>query len=394
MWNKLQKIIVAWWVVAIFLISGLSLRAQDGADISLKWEDVPGALGYILEVRDSNQKVILSKKLDENYFELKDLSPGIYDHRVGIVNKFGKVEGYTEWVPIEIVRAKVPIINEKKVFSAGKEEDTTNIGIRGKDFMEGMKVYLKKDGETIQAHKVTLSEDGGYASADFRIKEIPDIGYYDLVLENPKKKIAVSHRNFILGRDKEQAEKIANRQARINNNELPPDYYDTPYWSTMWRSAIFPGWGQKYIDERNWKLYVYPLVLFGTAGAYASAYRDFLSARKTYYENVQLGFLITNQMDSELIFLLNNQSSTANYNAAKSRLNHIQAGAGAIGIFAIYNLVDAYLSVRRNVVTTEPSSIPIDGDWRLRANTLFRASDPGAPFRGEAFNGLELYYRF
>lgn len=390
MWNR---ILFGLFIISLCL-SGGSLFAVESDDVLLRWEEVAGALGYVLEVKDSKEKIILSKRISTNRYELTELDPGTYRHRVGVVNKFGKVEGYTDWAPFEVVKTMVPLIKTKKVYSAGKDESSKRIEVNGNNFLSSMKVYLKKDGKIIPARNVSVLSSNKVV-ADFDLDESLDLGMYDLVLENPKQKTAINPKNFVVGRDSDHAAKIANRQARINNNELPPDYYDTPYWSTMWRSSVLPGWGQDYIDEARWKLYVYPFVLLGAAGAYAAGYQDFLGARKRYYDSVQFGFLLSQVNDSELLFFYNNQTSLSNFNAAKQRLNNIQAGAGALGLFAIYNLVDAFLSVRRNVVMDEPQGIPIlDSEWKLRANSSPRPTAHWEPSRLESFTHVEAVFSF
>ncbi len=66
-----------------------------------------------------------------------------------------------------------------------------------------------------------------------------------------------------------------------------------------------------------------------------------------------------------------------------------------MGLFAIYNLVDAFLSVRRNVVLDEPIGIPImDSDWKLRANSVPRPTAHWEPSRLESFTHIEAVYSF
>ncbi|WCL48063.1 DUF5683 domain-containing protein [Leptospira sp. GIMC2001] len=391
MWNKIKILFTL-----LLLSYSLGLNAQDSApsDVNLRWEAIPGALGYIVEARTKSGKVFLSEKTSVSNYELANVEPGIYEHRVGVINKFGKVEGYTDWKPFEVVQTRLPILNDRKVYSAGKDETLKRLEISGNDFMDNMKVYLKKDGKVITPVKVEISKDGKTAKADFKIEDFPETGAYDLILENPKKKIAVNQRNFILGRDKEQAEKIAQRQARINNNEIPPDYYDTPYWSTMWRSTILPGWGQEYIDDKSWKLYTYPIVLLAAVGVYAKSYQDFLGARKEYYEAVQFGFILTSTSSNDLLFLYNNQESVAKYEAARSRLDQIKIGAGAVGLFALYNIVDAFLSVRRNVAVNENKGFKVSEQMEIRANSVIRRASNFEPSTAETYNHLEIFMRF
>jgi hypothetical protein len=391
MLNRILNIII----LLIILVPTL-LNSQETGDVTLKWEDVPKSLGYVIEARDKQGKLILSEKITRNSYDIENFQPGIYEHRVGVINKFGKVESFTEWVPFEIVKSIVPVFGSKKVYSAGQEENIKQLEIKGENFLDNMKIYLKNENEIIQATSVKISPDGKTASAIFQTKDIPELGLYDVVLENPRKKIATNTKNFVFAKNKDQAEKVASRQVRIMNNEIPPDYYSTPYWSTMWRSAILPGWGQDYIDDKRWKLYVYPVVLLGAAGVYAKSYKDFLVARSEYYDSVQMGFILTSTSSSsgDIIFLYTNQQSTNQYNVAKSRLNQIQIGAGVVGLFAIYNIVDAYLSARRNVAQNDLKTLPIGEGIDFRAKSEIRSSQSIDANRLENYQSLEFIQSF
>jgi hypothetical protein len=383
-------------IILLFIALPTLLYSQDTGDVTLKWEEVPKSLGYVIEARDKQGKLILSEKITRNSYEIENFQPGIYEHRVGVINKFGKVEGFTEWVPFEIVKSIVPVFGSKKVYSAGQDENVKQLEIKGENFLENMKIYLKKENEIIQASSVKISPDGKTATAVFQTKDIIELGLYDLVLENPRKKIATNNKNFVFAKNKDQAEKLASRQVRIMNNEIPPDYYSTPYWSTMWRSAILPGWGQNYIDDKKWKLYVYPVILLGSIGVYAKSYKDFLTARSEYYNSVQNGFILTSTSTAsgDLIFLYTNQQSTNQYNVAKSRLNQIQIGAGVVGLFAIYNIVDAYLSARRNVAIDDRNTLPIGEGIDFRAKSEIRSSLSVDSVKMENYQSLEFIQTF
>jgi hypothetical protein len=409
MWNKIsnQKRIRGigyCFFLILNLTFSIGIFAQETSEVTLKWQEVSGALGYVLEVRDTNKKQIFSQRISVNQFEVNELPLGVYEHRVGIINKFGKVEGYTDWVPFEVAQSKTPRIQSKTVFSAGRDESVKRIEVKGADFLDSMQIYLKKDGKIIRPIQTNIGNQGKIAYADFRIEDFPEDGMYDLVLENPRKKVAVAEKNFVIAQDKELADRIANRQAKINNNEFPPDYYDTPYWSTLWRSTVLPGWGQDYIDDQRWKLYTYPLVLVAAGAVYAKSYNDFLSARASYYQSVQLGFYLSTTNISDEVFFFNNQEALGKFNTAKTRLNQIEIGAGVIGLFAIFNLVDAFFSVRRNVVDSDSSDpIPIgmavgespySGTIYLRADSTVRSTlstdRPGV----ETFSSMEFFQRF
>jgi len=386
MWNRILLSIIIFFPTILF--------SQEVGDATLKWEEVANSLGYVVEARDKQGKIFLSQKITSNSYEIKSIEPGTYEHRIGVINKFGKVENFTEWVSFQVVKSVVPVFGSQKIYFAGQDETTKRIEITGSNFLDTMKVYLQKDEDKIIPKSINISPDGKTAIVDFNTKDIAELGLYDLVLENPRRKVAIKAKNFVFAKDKELAEKVAAKQVRIQNNEIPPDYYDTPYWSTMWRSTLVPGWGQDYIDDKKWKLYMYPVLFFGAAGIYAKGYQDFLSARKTYYDSVQINFLLSSSSTNELLFLFTNHQSTAQYNQAKEKLNQIQIGAGAVGLFAIYNIVDAFLSVRRNVAVNEIKTLPIGEGLKIKANSEFRSNANFITRQAESYQSLEFIQTF
>jgi len=69
---------------------------EDPIPMDLRWQEINGASGYQIEIRDSNQKYILNEKIKKNFFKVTGLSSGKYEHRIGVINKLEKIEGYTD----------------------------------------------------------------------------------------------------------------------------------------------------------------------------------------------------------------------------------------------------------------------------------------------------------
>lgn len=352
MWNKF------WFCLFLFLFSIFSLSAQmngeEQTQYQLRWMDVDGATGYVLEIKNSSGYLVLSERVNGTSYDLVNYTSGIYEHRVAVVNKLGKVGSYSEWVKFEVVVSKVPTLTKDSVFSVSKEEKEKVFLLEGKDFIHPMKVYMVTgSGKRILAKKVIIESDS-VAKATFAVDADSDTGIYDLVLENPRNKVLTAKQRVVLSDSKEKASQFAARQERIIRKEIPEDYYETPYWSTLWRSTLMPGWGQKYIDGKNWKLYVFPVVAVSAAALYANSYNKFLSARSDYQSAVLLGVVLVERQDSQLLWLVNRTNAEAKFNTAKTELGVIQAGAGILGVFLLYNIVDSYFSAKRNVANYEP----------------------------------------
>lgn len=351
MWNKFRSYLFLFFI----LISSLSAQTsgEESTQYQLRWMEVDGATGYVLEIKNSSGYLVLSERVNGTSYDLVNYTSGIYEHRVAVINKLGKVGSYSEWVKFEVVVSKVPTLTKDSVFSVSKEEKEKVFLLEGKDFIYPMKVYMVTGGKRILAKKVTIESDS-VAKATFAVDADSDTGIYDLVLENPRNKVLTAKQRVVLSDSKEKASQFAARQERIIRKEIPEDYYETPYWSTLWRSTLIPGWGQKYIDGKNWKLFVFPVVAVSAAAVYANSYNKFLNARSDYQSAVLLGVVLVERQDTQLLWLVNRTNAEAKFNSAKTELGVIQAGAGVLGVFLLYNIVDSYFSAKRNVANVEP----------------------------------------
>lgn len=351
MWNNFRFCFI------LLLFFNFSLVAQssneEGTQYQLRWLDVEGATGYVLEIKNSSGYLVLSERVNGTSYDLVNYTSGIYEHRVAVINKLGKVGSYSEWVRFEVVVSKVPTLTKDSVYSVSKEEKEKVFLLEGKDFISPMKVYMVTGGKRILAKKVVIESDS-VAKATFAVDADTDTGIYDLVLENPRNKVLTAKQRVVLSDSKEKAARFAQRQERIVRKEIPEDYYETPYFSTLWRSTVLPGWGQKYIDGKNWKLYVFPVVALSAVAIYANSYNRFLSARSDYQSAVLLGALLVERQDTQVLWLINRTNAEAKFNSAKSELGVIQVGAGILGVFLLYNIVDSYFSAKRNVANYEP----------------------------------------
>ncbi|TGK53565.1 hypothetical protein EHQ16_15960 [Leptospira kanakyensis] len=370
MWNKYLSYLL------IFFFLGSSVFSENtGEEVvqhQLRWMDVDGATAYVLEIKNSSGYLVLSEKVNGTSYDLVNYTSGIYEHRVAVVNKLGKVGSYSDWVKFEVVVSKVPTLTKDSVFSVSKEEKEKVFLLEGKDFIHPMKVYMVTGGKRILAKKVTIESDS-VAKATFAVDADTDTGIYDLVLENPRNKVLTAKQRVVLSDSKEKAAIFAARQERIVRKEIPEDYYETPYFSTLWRSTVMPGWGQKYIDGKNWKVYVYPLVAVSAIAVYASSYNKFIAARSDYQSAVLLGAVLAERQDAQALWLINRTNAESKFNAAKTELGVIQAGAGVLGVFLIYNIVDSYFSAKRNVANMEPGFPLGESTKRIQANVTSEA---------------------
>lgn len=392
MWNKKRFLLL----FALLSFSNILLGEDVGSDASyyqLKWMEVDGASGYVLEIKNSAGYMVVSEKVNGTTYDLNNFTSGIYEHRVAVINKLGKVGTYSEWVKFEVVVSKVPTLTKDSVYSVSKEEKTKTLILEGKDFISPMNVFMITGGKKIPAKSVVV-ETSGIAKATFDVNPDTETGIYDLVIENPRKKAFLAKQRVVLSDSKEKADRFAKRQEKIIKKEIPEDYYETPYFSTLWRSSLVPGWGQKYIDGANWKFYTYPLLVIGAGAIYANSYNRFLSARSAYESSVVLGVFLAGDPNAQGLWIVNRANAESNFNSARQELNTIQIGAGILGVFLAYNLIDSYLSAKRNVAM-DGFEIPLfEENKRLKVNVNLVRSNPNQMQTGGANSEFEFLMRF
>lgn len=99
--------------IALLLLplSATFLAAQTPRSIPfyVQWEEVAGAGGYTVEVRDAAEAIVLTKQVSPKVHDvLLDLPAGNYEFRIITLNKFLRFENATEWVGFEVLAYKAP----------------------------------------------------------------------------------------------------------------------------------------------------------------------------------------------------------------------------------------------------------------------------------------------
>lgn len=180
----------------LFLILSFQLFSIELEKVNLNWKKISTAKEYKLEIR--NKKGFF-KTLATEQTEIKiSLAPGIYEYRVGVVNKFGKVKNFSKWENLEIIYTTEPII-ETKPFKFYTSDFEKTISIRGKHFLEEMKLFLKSENKTEQVKFKFVSEEEIQFNLDLKDERNENL---ELIFENPKNKITKLENFIVLKKSK------------------------------------------------------------------------------------------------------------------------------------------------------------------------------------------------
>jgi hypothetical protein len=82
----------------IILSLNLSISADEKKNFTyyIEWQNVAGAKGYLIQIKDKSNGTEKEEKLNQNNAELK-LPAGLYEFRIASINKFGKPSTWTSW---------------------------------------------------------------------------------------------------------------------------------------------------------------------------------------------------------------------------------------------------------------------------------------------------------
>ncbi len=87
-------------LVSVFAVLFFSLPLRAEQKMTLEWEPVALAKGYVVQIRTSDND-IKEVRVSENRME-QSLNPGEYQVRLAALNKFGKPGAFTDWITVKI----------------------------------------------------------------------------------------------------------------------------------------------------------------------------------------------------------------------------------------------------------------------------------------------------
>ncbi|MEM7183836.1 MAG: hypothetical protein AAF518_23220 [Spirochaetota bacterium] len=204
-----------------------SLFAEEAVNkVKIQWNPIPNSFLYRIEVKTPENKKI-SKEVEESRISL-ELPPGVYQYRIGTVNRLGKTKRFTEWRELRVLRTRMPSLKpgqEKVVQLPHKRLDLL---LEGENFMQSMQVFFRSKGKKLPVkqyirHSSTRMSLVLYLNAK-------NVGKYDLLLVNP------------YGKQKEYKDFLQIVKAVEKPKKKPLKH-------NLFRSLVFPGTEQWYNKE-------------------------------------------------------------------------------------------------------------------------------------------------
>lgn len=173
-------------ILAVFLLMSVSAvplhAAPDSEQAYIEWKPAEGALSYTVEIVDVFDELVLEKATAAPKLEV-NLPYGKYRYRVGMLTKFNKVSGWSEWKTLMIVPALEPKI--LSATPAGLTAGTdTRITIKGKNFYRSSEVTIK-NADTALKVKNSKLVDSETISATVDASAAKPGSSYDLIIKNP-----------------------------------------------------------------------------------------------------------------------------------------------------------------------------------------------------------------
>lgn len=173
------------WFALLICLLPLSLYAEGEMNYPISWAAAPGAGGYVVEVQNDHQIIVLNQTVTETSINLK-LYPGTYRFRLTTLNRFKRAESTSQWFKFQVLAPLAPsfvaIIPDS--FQRGKASDAI---LRVTDFSRAGSVTLRSPG----GENIDLGfELNDTAQLQLHIPALVEVGQYSLILTNPPQQSA------------------------------------------------------------------------------------------------------------------------------------------------------------------------------------------------------------
>ncbi|GBF49962.1 hypothetical protein LPTSP4_14830 [Leptospira ryugenii] len=223
---------------------------------TIRWKGIPSASAYSVELKDPKGQVT-NYKTKKPEVTLK-MNKGVYQYRVGVLNKLSAVEKWSEWHDLEVKSLAAPVVDEdsSRVTTEGGKE---KIYFTSENVYEGTKAFVIQNGKKIPA-KVETTQDGKTSIVIVDRKLVDPTKDHKVVLTNAKyEPIEVLIPGELV--EKKDTEGKLTLEKKEDQDFSPES--GKSLWSMLWRQAVLPGWGHQYAGHEKTS-YVYYGLLGGS----------------------------------------------------------------------------------------------------------------------------------
>jgi hypothetical protein len=374
--NKFPQIFL---LLLFFNISIYStdIEENNSTESTLEWESVKSAKGYHVQIRNSNKKLIIDEKIVENKYYIK-LPEGLYEERIGVYNKFGKISGYSEWQKIVINKVYNPQIDNNKI-SIQNDTKIHKFIIKGNYFTSDTKVILKSEKENINIFELIFKSE---KEIEITINiENNSPGIYDLLIINPRNKKGSSS-EYLSIIDK-NSNLVQSNERSIETNKVSTFIPEKKALNYGVRSAIFPGFGQFYKNQKV-KSGLYAITFLGSLYYLENLVSAYSENKKQYENSSNLGIILglqTQNFSNGLIFYNLNQSNQY-LSQAESKGTQATQVLSIASLLYLVNIFDAIYSKSNDDVSIKPG-LQFYSDYKLQSIS------PYAPLNSQFDIGLK-----
>jgi hypothetical protein len=360
--------IILKFIVILFLYFTLAIIADDefnNLENTLEWEEVKFSKGYQVQIRNSNKKVIIDEKIFENKYKIK-LPEGVYEERLGVYNKFGKISGYSEWQKIVINKVYNPQIDSNKI-SIQNDINIHKIVIKGNYFTSDTKVILKSEKENIKINEQIFKSEKEI-EITINVENVSS-GIFDLIIINPRNKkgssleyLSIVDKNINLVQSNERS--IDTSKISTFIPEKKAIYYGV-------RSAFLPGFGQFHKNQKV-KSGLYAITFLGSLYYLENLVSAYSENKKQYENSSNLGIILglqTQNFSNGLIFYNLNQSNQYLSQAESKGVQATQV-LSVVSLIYLVNVFDAIYSKSNDELSIKPG-FQFYSDYKLQSISPF-----------------------
>jgi hypothetical protein len=202
----------------------ISVYGDNG--ILLEWEEVENTLYYTVDIKKDGI-LLFTKKLEEPRLTV-ELSPGTYEYRISLYNKFEKISGQSDWQVLTVIKNILPeIIRVQDTTLYGNDRRQTAV-LEAVDVMDGATISLINNKGS---SRILEYEPLGFD----RYRLILDTknlkpGYYGLSIKNPSGSETLSE-NIIYLKEKMKPKPIGiTPDFAYLNDQIPHVYVDGEFF--------------------------------------------------------------------------------------------------------------------------------------------------------------------